>query len=506
MDMFCFYQTPGKPEILIFITINNRQIMVFQKFFALIALLQIHASIFSQEKFIWATASASYQVEGAYQKDGKGLSNWDLYTNKYHVTKPFTGVNQTGNIAINAYDRKQYLQDIALMKKLGVNSYRFSISWARLLPEGTGNVNKKGVAHYAQFIDDLLANGIEPMVTLYHWDLPQALEEKGGWQNPEIVQWYENYANLVFKSYGKKVKKFITFNEPFINLFLIEPLVHNIIDKVNPLFQFTSEGQSKMALAAHHLLLANATAIRDYHQLNLDGLIGITLSLSPTIPLNENSEADIKAARIQDGLHNRWFLDALYKGRYPADILALYQHYNSSFKPLAADFNLFYENQPDFLGINFYAPAYVNADEKMAFGVNGFGNNPDTVKMFNGPVRPAYLYKLLMRLKNEYGNPLMFITENGAGFGERDEQLVKGKINDALRTDYIKRHIDTAMTARKDGANLQGYTVWSIFDNFEWAFGYKNRFGLVHVNFNTQQRIPKQSFYGYQSIIRKYKK
>jgi beta-glucosidase len=475
--------------------------MIQKLFFLFSSSLLSITPLSAQQKFLWATASASYQVEGHYKADGKGLSNWDVYTNKYHVTQHpmFAGEIQTGNVSINEYDRTQYLKDIALMKQLGVNSYRFSIAWARLIPDGIGKVNKKGVAHYSKFIDDLLANGIEPMVTLYHWDLPQALEEKGGWLNPKIVQWYENYANLVFKSYGKRIKIFITFNEPYINNFLIEPVVHNIIDKQNP-FHFTGEGLSKRVLAVHHLLLANAVAIRNYHQMNLSGSIGITLSLSPSIPVDSNSANDKKAAIAQDGLHNRWFLDALFKGTYPQDILTLYQQYNTAFKPLPADYKLFAENKPDFLGVNFYSPAYVNADTTMPFGVNWM-NNPDTVKAFNGAVRPEYLYKLLMRLKENYDNPAMIITENGAGFGQRDEKLVNREIKDSLRCDYILRHIKAALAAKKDGANLQGYTVWSLFDNFEWMSGYKRRFGLVHVNFETQERIPKQSFFEYQKII-----
>lgn len=183
------------------------------------------------QPFIWGFASAAYQVEGAYQADGKGLSNWDVYTNDYHVTEGMIGENQTGNVSINQYDRKQYLQDIALMKKLGVNTYRFSLSWARLIPEGTGKINQKGIDHYITFLDDLTANGIEPMVTLYHWDMPQALQEKGGWLNPLSVQWFEEYSNLVFKSFGNKVKKYITFNEPYIENFLFAPLINNVIDK-----------------------------------------------------------------------------------------------------------------------------------------------------------------------------------------------------------------------------------------------------------------------------------
>ena len=466
----------------------------------------VNAQTPKDPKFIWGVASASYQVEGAYQADGKGLSNWDVYTNQYHVTETMTGEVQTGNTAINEYDRTQYLKDITLMKKLGVTAYRFSLSWARLLPEGTGKVNDKGVKHYEEFVDALLSNGIEPMITLFHWDLPQVLQEQGGWMNPKSVQWFAEYANLVFDKYGKKVKMFITFNEPWVDNFIFTPIIENVVQKINPPFPLTVDKQASRATAAHNLLLANATAIQDYHKKKLGGRIGITLSLAPKIPVNPNDPEDVKAAQLADGMENRLFLDPLYKGKYPADILALYQQYNKNFNPTSADYALFAANKPDFLGVNFYAPDYIKADPKAAFGVPAIGENTDSVKMFNGPVRPEYLYKLLMRIKDDYDNPAMIITENGAGFGPGDEKLEGNTVNDPLRADYIKRHIDTAMAAKKDGANLQGYTVWSIFDNFEWVFGYNRRFGIVYVDFKTQERIPKKSYYLYQDIIRSYQK
>ena len=270
----------------------------------------------ANKKFIWAVASASYQVEGAWQADGKGLSNWDVYTNTNHITQGFTKESQTGNVAINAYDRTQYLKDIVLMKQLGINAYRFSIAWTRILPEGTGTVNQKGIDHYNLFIDDLLANGIEPMITLFHWDLPQALQEQGGWLNPKSVQWFEDYANIVFDNFGKKVKKYITFNEPYIDNFLFAPLINNVIEKKKNPTERSAEQLAERATASHHLLLANAVAIRDYHRKKMGGTIGITLSLSPTIPVNANNPDDIKAATIMDGMLNRWFLDPLYKGKY----------------------------------------------------------------------------------------------------------------------------------------------------------------------------------------------
>lgn len=457
--------------------------------------------MFAQDKFLWGVASAAYQVEGGYQADGKGRSNWDVYTNDYQVTKVFIGKQHTGNVAINFYDRTQYLQDIALMKQLGVNAYRFSIAWSRILPDGTGKVNSKGIVFYNQLIDDLLANEIEPVITNFHWDLPYVLQEKGGWGNLDSVQWYVEYANVLFKNYGDRVKKFITFNEPFINLFFIEPLAHNAIEKANP-YAISNETYGKQAEAAHHLLLASAIATQNYHQLNLGGAIGITLSFTPTIPLDANNAEDVQAAAVFDGLHNRWFLDALYKGKYPDDIVKLHQKYNPAFQVSAEDMQLIAVNKPDFLGVNFYAPAYVKADTSAPYAAEWFSTNPDAVKMFNGPVRPEYLYQLLMRIKNEYANPTIYITENGAGFGAADEQLDGDIVKDPLRTDYIKRHIATALQAKHDGVDLRGYLLWSFCDNFEWFFGYDKCFGIVYVDFDSQQRTPKQSFYEYQQIIK----
>ena len=473
------------------------------RIFLVIFTALLSSTAYSQSNFLWATASSAYQVEGAWQADGKGQSIWDVYTNKHQVTQAIINENQTGNLALNEYDRKQYLQDIALMKKLGINSYRFSISWTRLIPDGDGKINQAGLDHYTQFIDDLLQNGIEPMVTIYHWDFPQALAEKGGWHNPESVKWFDNYAHLIFTTYGKKVKKFITINEPYFNIFWAELAAQNIINKVSNPMAFTTESCSKEVLAAHHLMLANAKAIQTYRSLGLKGIVGVTLGLAPTLPLNDQSDADKKAAIRQDGIQNRWFLDPLFKGTYPADILRLYQQHNPSFQPSAADYTLLAANKPDFLGINYYAPSIVNEDSSMPFALN-WQNNPDSIKSFNGPVRPEYLHHLLVRLKNEYGNPMMIITENGAGFGDKDDELANGSVQDNHRADYLKRHIEAAMAARKEGVNLQGYTAWSLFDNFEWFYGYTSRFGLVYINYKTQERIPKKSFLVYKDLIKKY--
>lgn len=455
-------------------------------------------------KFLWGAASAAYQVEGAWQADGKGLSNWDLYTNVYRATEPVTGKHETGNVAINAYDRAQYLQDIALMRELGINCYRFSLSWARILPDGVGRINEAGIQHYQQFVDDLLEAGIEPVVTLYHWDLPRALDDRGGWYNRESVGWFRNYASVVLEALGDKVSKFITFNEPFIDLFLIEPMIDNIKSGVGSPFAITDEQYGRQAMALHHWLVASAETIADFRSAGYDGEIGVALPLMPTVPENPGKSEDILAAGLADAVINRWCLDALFKGRYPLEVVNLFKKLNPDFTVFEADFAILAANRPDFLGVNFYAPAYVRQDANAPLGYNWMDTNPDPEPAaFNGPVRPDYLRRLLERIRDDYDNPPIYITENGAGFGPTDEVMDGNAVNDPRRANYIRRHVEAALKARENGVDLRGYMVWSLFDNFEWLQGYGRRFGIVHVDFDTQKRTPKRSFEVYREIIAK---
>lgn len=451
--------------------------------------------------FLWGIGTAAYQVEGAYKEDGKGESNWDYYANEVGLTKYTIGEKQTGNIAINMYDRKQYLQDIKLMQQLGVNTYRFSIPWSRIIPQGIGRVNEKAVAHYKLLIKDLKNAGIEPFVTLYHFDMPQALVVKGGWANRASVEWYRAYARVIFKEFGAEVKHFATFNETTMEFFVAD-------FNINP-------GQSKEAVnvryameinKVHHQLLASATAINDYHHLNLGGKIGITFNLAPCIPFDPANPKDVAAVPIEDQLLNQIVLNPTFNGSYPSQALAMIQEYNPAFQPSVADLKLMLENKPDFLGVNFYAPAQVKHDNKAAMGVSWLGNNTDQVKMSNGPVRPDYLYQLLLRLKNDYGNPEIYITENGASFQNGEDTIINDQVNDDLRSAYVKDHIAAALKAKSEGANLNGYFVWSGWDNFEWTFGYSIRYGIIYVDYETQKRTPKKSFYTYKDIIKQQTK
>lgn len=449
----------------------------------------------NKQPFLWGVATCAYQVEGNYQADGKGESKWDFLTNKVGITQFTIGEKQTGNVSINMYDRSQYLKDIALMKELGVNSYRMSLDWSRIIPDGTGTPNEVALKHYDVLIDDLLAAGIEPFVTLYHFDYPAVLLQKGGWGNPEMENWWLNYATIAIKRYGHKVKHFITFNEPYIEFFLVENMLNAQNNKLPAKEYYMSQMQK-----AHRQLMTNAKIIKIYHDLKLKGEIGIVLNLNPVAAWDEKKQADVEAAKFQDELINGLFLDPLYKGHYPKIALDSLAKYNPTFKASEAEMAFIAAQKPDFLGINFYAPAIVKGEDT-PMSLKWLDNNPDEIKSNVGPVRPEYLYKILMRLKNDYNNPKMYITENGTGYVSEDVK-VNGKINDPMRADYIKRHVEAALKAKKEGANLNGYMVWSGWDNFEWVSGYTKRLGLIYVDFKTQERTPKQSFYEYQKIIK----
>ena len=449
------------------------------------------------DDFVWGTASSAYQVEGAWQEDGKGPSVWDTYTNVYGLAG-----GETANVAVDQYHR--YVEDVALMKEMGIQSYRFSVAWTRVLPQGTGEVNAAGIDYYSRLVDELLAAGIEPAITLFHWDLPQELADRGGWHNRESVEWFGDYARILFEALGDRVDTWITFNEPYIDQFIIGGVLRSMVDpEIEPVEEYfaqPAELQAGQAIASHHLMLAHARAVRIYRELGMGGKIGITLSISPAYPVTD-SEEDAAAAHIADGLHNRWFLDPVLKGEYPQDILELFSaHADVGIRD--GDLERIGESRVDFLGVNYYSPTRARAAPASPhFGIEQLPN-PDEQPAFNGEVYPDGLYDLLMRIDRDYGKPLLYITENGAGFGAEDDRLVDGQVDDTLRRDYVKRHLVAAHRAIQDGVSLKRYYLWSVLDNFEWIWGFKRRFGLVYVDFETQERIWKGSAYDYQSYIR----
>jgi beta-glucosidase len=438
--------------------------------------------IFPQD-FIWGTATAAYQIEGAYKEDGKGESIWDRFS--HSQGKVFKG--HTGNRTCDHYHR--YEEDIKLLKQLGVKSYRLSIAWTRIFPEGKGEPNKKGIEFYKKLVKLLIENDITPAVTLYHWDLPQKLQDIGGWTNPEVVECYVNYAKFMFKELGDLVPVWITHNEPWVVAFLGNAWgVHapGIRDFKTAL------------LVSHNLMLSHGKVVRAYREMRLKGKIGITLNLSPTYAASESQE-DKLAARFQDGFNNRWFLDPVLKGCYPEDLLQIYRDKDLLPELEAEDLKIMCE-PTDFLGINFYSRAVIKHNK------NGYPLPTEYVETNNDKtemgweVYPKGLYDLLARLHKDYDGINIMITENGAAYNDIVNR--EGKVEDDNRLDYIYKHLVQCHKAIEDGVNLKGYYVWSMMDNFEWAEGYAKRFGITYVNYDTQERILKKSAHWYSEVIK----
>jgi beta-glucosidase len=443
------------------------------------------AKIQFPEGFVWGTATASYQIEGAWDEDGKGESIWDRFTHTPGQVKN----NDTGNVACDHYHL--YKEDVKLMAELGYRAYRLSMSWPRVLPEGTGRVNQKGMEFYSRLVDELLANDITPFVTLYHWDLPQALQEKGGWTNRDIAEWFHEYASLAGKSLGDRVRHWIILNEPSI----FGMLGHNTGEHAPGM-----KDRFKYLAVSHHINLAHGAGVRALRENTRDARVGTTLQVPPIQPSNDTDE-DRKAAWTFDGLMNRWYIDPVILGRYPEDIMDMLGPLNII--PIR-DGDLDLIHQPlDFIGINNYTRLFAKYNPDVP--VTNFEPDlrkriPDSEYTAIGwEVYPEGLYQVLMRMKKDYKNPPIYITENGCAL---DDKLEDGKVNDPKRIEFLKKYLAQVNRAIKDGADVKGYFVWTFMDNFEWAYGLSIRFGLVFTDYHTQNRIPKQSAYWYKDVIR----
>jgi beta-glucosidase len=454
------------------------------------------------EGFRWGVATAAYQVEGGWKADGKGLSVWDVYTN----TDRMAAGGETANAALNMYDPAQMREDIALLKVLGVNAYRFSINWPRILPDGVGVPNRAGIAYYQRLIGDLKAAGIEPLVTLYHWELPQALADKGGWANRAIVEWFRYYAGVVFDGLGSDVRLFLALNEPSTDMgFTVFAKQFRETARREPVSlmplpprAFTWFPGARMV---HHQHLAAAAAIEEYRKRNLPGRIAaVAMLLIPALPASD-IEADRKAAVLADGLMNRIYLDPMLRGTYPEDVVAALRNVGAALPVEPGDMEFVARNKADFLGVNFYSGFPFSAD---AAATDNWGvrmtYQASAADSCNGPTRPDLFTAGLVRLKQDYGNPPMMVTENGASFSG-DDALVDGEVKDAKRTDYLVRHVAALREAIRQGADVRGYFHWSSHDNFEWISGTSRRFGLIHVDFATQRRTPKMSAAVYRALI-----
>lgn len=441
------------------------------------------------EGFVWGAATSAYQIEGAWNEDGKGESIWDRFAH----TPGKIANGDVGDIACDHYHR--WREDVALMHELGLQAYRFSISWPRILPQGRGAINRRGLDFYDRLVDELLAVGIEPYVTLYHWDLPQALQDEGGWPQHSTAEAFIQYAEVVSRTLGDRVKHWITHNEPAIAAYL-----GHWWGQHAPGWQ-----DAAAALAAtHHLLLSHGWAVPIIRQHSPHAEVGITLDPIPAEPASP-SRADYEAARSFDGLFNRWFLDPLYGRQYPADMVAEYRaagYFPADGMPWVQPGDMDAIAVPtDFLGINYYTRSVLRSDK-----VPEEENAPRTIVIdearktdMDWEIYPRGLLELIARISFSYRPRKIYITENGASYGDGPD--AEGRIHDERRIAYLREHFAAMHQLISCGVPLAGYFVWSLLDNFEWAEGYRQRFGIVWVDFATQQRLPKDSAWWYRRVI-----
>jgi beta-glucosidase len=433
------------------------------------------------EGFLWGAATSAYQIEGSPLADGAGPSIWQRFAH----TPGMIHNDDTGDIACDHYRRME--SDVALMRELGLKAYRFSMAWARVLPEGTGKVNARGLDFYERLVDTLIANGIEPLATLYHWDLPAALDDRGGWLNPDIAHWFAEYATAAYRRLDGRVKFWATLNEPWV--VTDGGYLHGALAPGH-------RNRFEAPIASHHLLRSHGAAVQAYraegkHQ------IGIVVNIEPKYTASDSAE-DKAATQRADAYMNRQYLDPVFFGTYPAELKEIFGEAWPEWP--AADFELI--KQPiDFLGVNYYTRSVVR-------------HKADAYPLKSVPVRqpratysetgwevfPQGLTDTLLWVKERYGNPPVYVTENGSAFF--DPPVVEGDLlEDPLRVDYLRKHIKALHDALQAGVDLRGYMAWSLLDNLEWSLGFSKRFGIVHVDFQTQKRTPKASGKLYSQII-----
>ncbi len=429
--------------------------------------------------FLWGAATAAYQIEGATHEDGRGESIWD----RFSAVPGNVSNDDNGAVACDTYHR--YPEDVKLMRELGLGAFRFSIAWPRVVPDGRGKPNAAGLDFYDRLVDALLESGIEPYATLYHWDLPQVLEDAGGWPSRDTVGAFSEYVEAVVGRLGDRIRNWITHNEPWVISWLGYGLGQHAPGR---------HSERDALAAAHNVLLSHGRAADILRRDAPGSRVGITIDLVDIQPLTD-SDADNAAAREQDGLRNRWFLDPVLRGEYPADMV---EHYGAAVPPIA-DGDMETISRPlDFLGVNYYTRNVVRADPQTGAAISvPLEGVPRTAMGWE--VYPEGLTSLLVRLHEEYEVPRLYITENGAACV--DARRHDGSVHDPDRVAYLQGHIGAVGRAIERGVPVDGYFVWSLLDNFEWGYGYTQRFGLVFIDYPTLERVPKQSFYWYRDLI-----
>jgi beta-glucosidase len=430
-------------------------------------------------EFVWGVATSSYQIEGAANEGGRGQSIWDTFCKVPGKVANF----DNGDMACDHYHR--YKEDLDLMKWMGVKAYRFSVAWPRVIPDGVGRVNEMGLDFYDRLIDSLLEREIAPWLTMYHWDLPEALQLRGGWNNREVVEWFGEYAEVLTSRFGDRVKNWMTLNEPLCSAWL------------GHLYGDMAPGIKDLQTAlnvSHHLLMSHGLACQVIRSNVSEANVGIVINVTPAVPATDSQE-DSNAAQLADGFDNRWFLDPVFGRTYPADVIdtlgASPEIHSGDMKLIAQDL--------DFLGVNFYFRQTVAADQNSKpLPIRSVNRENVKRTAMNWEVHPQAFEEILLRISKEYSPKAIYITENGSAW---NDEVINGEIIDDERIDYLARHLDVMRSAKNQGAPILGYFAWSFLDNFEWAYGYEKRFGLIYVDYKTQKRTPKKSAFFYRQLL-----
>ncbi|KRC33795.1 MULTISPECIES: GH1 family beta-glucosidase [unclassified Lysobacter] len=437
------------------------------------------------EGFLWGAATAAHQIEGSPLADGAGPSIWTRFAH----TPGMTLNGDTGDVACDHYRR--WKDDVALMKRLGLQAYRFSVSWSRILPEGTGRVNQAGVDFYSRLVDELLANGIEPLLTLYHWDMPAALDDRGGWLNRDCADWFAEYGSVLYRALDGRVKKWVTLNEPWV--VTDGGYLHGALAPGH-------RSRFEAPIASHNLMRAHGAAVQAYRAIGQHE-IGLVVNIEPKYAATE-SAADAAAVQRAHAYMNEQYLDPALLGSYPPELREIFGEAWPEWP--AEDYELI-KQKLDFVGINYYTRSVTK--DAVSYPLNtGVVRQPSGTYTETGwEVFPQGLTDTLTWFKQRYGDIPMYVTENGAAFFDppvaEPDASGERRVRDPLRMDYLQKHISAIHDAIQAGCDIRGYMVWSLLDNLEWSLGYSKRFGVVHVNYATQDRTPKDSAKWYSNVI-----
>ncbi len=432
------------------------------------------------DNFLWGCATAAYQIEGSPLADGAGPSIWQRFS---HDPRLMANKGDTGDVACDHYNRMP--ADVQLMKQLGLQAYRFSTSWSRVFPEGTGRFNEAGFGFYDRLVDTLLENGIEPLLTLFHWDLPAALDDRGGWLNRDSAQWFADYGRAMFERLDGRVKKWVTLNEPWV------------ITDGGYLHGALAPGHRNMfeaPIASHNLMRAHGEAVKAYREVG-QHQIGLVVNIEPKYAASDSAE-DQAATRRADAYMNRQYLDPALLGSYPEEMTEIF---GEAWPEWAAEDYATIKQPVDFIGINYYTRNVVKADGSWPLG-GGPVKQDATYTETGWEVFPQGLTDTLVWFKNRYGDIPLYVTENGAAFYD-PPAAEDGRIDDPLRSSYLSKHWAAISDAIAQGVDVRGYMLWSLFDNLEWSLGYSKRFGIIHVNYTTLERTPKDSAKLYSRVI-----